>query len=150
MLRGIVATVTDRYYGLESLALASLRERRNLETRLMALPPVPGLASSDEERMALVRLWIAQWTNTNAGIWFQHMNASWIQTTRGVRAHSGSFAKINRRLPDKAAKKVFDKDWLPTLLDVLCESVAPRKYRILANKLALDTSDGWGYCQRCV
>jgi ATP-dependent helicase YprA (DUF1998 family) len=149
LLRGIVATLTDRYYGLGSLALASLREKRNLETRLLDLPPVPGLATSDEERLALVRLWIAQWTNTNAGIWFQHMNASWIQTTRGVQPHSGSFAAINRRLPDKAAKKVFDKDWIPTLLDVLCESVAPRKYRILASKLALDTSDGWGYCQTC-
>ena len=149
LLRGIVATITDRYYGLGSLALASLRERRNLEPRLLNLPPVPGLATSDEERMALVRLWIAQWTNTSAGIWFQHMNASWIQTTRGVQPHSGSFAAINRRLPDKAAKKVFDKDWIPTLLDVLCESVAPRKYRILASKLSLDTSGDWGYCQIC-
>lgn len=149
LLRGIVTTVTDRYYGLASLALASVRERRNLERRLLELPPVPGLAVSDDERLALARLWITQWTSPNAGIWFQNMNASWIQTTRGVQPHSGSFAAIKRILPDKAAKKVLERDWLPALLETLCESVAPGKYRILASKLALDCSPGWGYCLRC-
>jgi ATP-dependent helicase YprA (DUF1998 family) len=149
LLRGMVTTITDRYYGLGSLALATLRERRNLEARLLELPPVPGIAASDNERLALARLWIGQWANPNAGIWFQDMNASWLQTTRGVRPHSGTFTAVNRRLPDKAAKKVFDRDWLPTLLELLCESVAPKKYRILASKLALDSSPGWGYCQTC-
>jgi ATP-dependent helicase YprA (DUF1998 family) len=149
LLRGMFTTITDRYYGLGSLALASLRERRNLEARLLELPPVPGLVSSDDERLALARLWIGQWANPNAGIWFQDMNASWLQTTRGVQPHSGNFKAVNSRLPDKAAKKVFDRDWLPKLLELLCESVAPKKYRILASKLALDSSPGWGYCQTC-
>ena len=149
LLRGIVTTITDRYYGLASLALASVRERRNLQERLLQLPPVPGLAASDDERLALARLWIGQWTSPNAGIWFQNMNASWIQTTRGVRPHSGRFDAVTRRLPDKAAKKVFDRDWLPALADTFCESVAPGKYRILASKLSLDCSPGWGYCQTC-
>ena len=149
LLRGIVTTITDRYWGLASLALASVRERRNLEATLLALPPVPGVAESEEERLALARLWIGQWTTPSAGIWFQNMNASWIQTSRGVRRHSGSFTAITRRLPDNAARKAFDRDWLPALLDAFCQSIAPGKYQILAGRLALECGPGWGYCQTC-
>jgi ATP-dependent helicase YprA (DUF1998 family) len=149
LLRGMVTTITDRYYGLTSLALGSLRERHNLQAQILALPPIPGVASTEEEILALARIWISQWVNPNAGIWFQSMNASWVQTSRGVQPHSGNFKAVNSRLPDKGAKKIFDKDWLPALLDLLCESVAPKKFRITAGKLSLDTEPGWAYCQTC-
>ena len=149
LLQGMVSTITDRYYGLQSLALASLRERRNLESKITELPDVPGTASTNEEKLALARLWLAQWATYNAGIWFRGMDDSWVQTTRGVRPHSGNFAAVSGRIADKAAKKVYEKEWVPRLLDLFCEFRAPKKYRILAKHLALDTQPNWGYCQTC-
>jgi hypothetical protein len=150
LLRGIVTTITDRYYGLQSLALASVRERRNLEPRLLEqLPVVPGLAEADEERLALTRAWIAQWAGPSAGLWFQNMNPSWWQTSRGIRPHSGKFAVLDRWLGNREAKKVFERQWLPILLDTFCELTAPNKYRIRAANLALHLGLPWGYCQAC-
>ncbi len=149
LLQGIVSTITDRYYGLQSLALASLRERRNLESKVTELPDLAGTASTDEEKLALARLWLSQWATYNAGIWFRGMDDSWVQTTRGVRPHSGNFAAVSGRIADKAAKKVYEKEWVPRLLELFCEFRAPKKYRILAKHLALDTDANWGYCQTC-
>ncbi len=149
LLRGMVATLTDRYYGLQSLGLASLRERRNLQGRLQELPPVAGVATTEPQRLALARLWLSQWASPTAGIWFQNMNPSWWQTTRGVRPHSGKFRPIDQWLADREAKKTFERNWIPALLDIFCEVVAPRKYRIRAANLAVDLSSDWGYCQAC-
>jgi hypothetical protein len=149
LLRGIVITITDRYYGLQSLALASVRERGNIEARLLDLPPLVGLADSNEQRIALVRAWIAQWTGPLAGLWFQNMNLSWWQTTRGVRPHSGKFAALDRWMADREVKKVFERVWLPVLLETFCELTAPNKYRIRAANLALHLGAIWGYCQAC-
>ncbi len=149
LLRGIVATITDRYYGLQSLALASLRERRNLEGNLLTLPDLPGTAVTDDEKRALARLWLSQWAGYNAGIWFRNMDGSWVQTTRGVRLHSGNFSAVTNRIEDRAAKKLFEKEWVPRMLNLFCEQRAPKKYRILAKHIALDLDTDWGYCQTC-
>jgi ATP-dependent helicase YprA (DUF1998 family) len=150
LLRGVVTTITDRYYGLQSLALASIRERRNLETRLQEqLPVVPRVAETDEQRIALARAWIAQWTGPSAGLWFQNMNPSWWQTSRGIRPHSGKFAVLDRWVGEREAKKVFERQWLPILLDTFCELTAPNKYRIRAANLALRLGPPWGYCLAC-
>jgi ATP-dependent helicase YprA (DUF1998 family) len=149
LLRGIVNAITDRYYGLQPLALASLRERQNLEANLRSLPPLAGVTATDEDKLVLARLWLYQWTTPTAGIWFQSMDHSWLQTSRGVRLHSGKFRALERTLADKEAKKVFERDWVPALLEQFCELMAPNKYRIRAQTLALDLSTGWGYCQAC-
>jgi len=149
LLRGVVATITDRYYGLKSLALASLRERRNLENDVLALPDLPGRAITGDEKRALARLWLSQWANYNAGIWFRNMDDSWVQTRGGVRPHSGNFSAVTTRIGDRAAKKVFEKEWVPRLLNLFCEQRAPKKYRMLAKHVALDLDTDWGYCQTC-
>jgi ATP-dependent helicase YprA (DUF1998 family) len=149
LLRGIVATITDRFYGLPSLALASIRERSNLQARLLGrLPVLEGVAEEDRDRIALVRAWIWQWAAQSAGIWFQNMNPGWWQTTRGVRAHSGAFAALERWISDREAKKVFSREWLPVLLETFCEPTG-RRYRIRAANLAIDLTGLWGYCQAC-
>jgi ATP-dependent helicase YprA (DUF1998 family) len=149
LLRGIVTTITDRYYGLHSLGLASVRERRSLENRLLNLPPLPGIVETNDQKTALARAWIAQWTGPSAGIWFQNMNPSWWQTTRGVRPHSGKFATLDRWLANQEPKKVFQREWLPVLLETFCEIVAPGKYRVRAANLALQVGGSWAYCQAC-
>lgn len=148
LLRALTATITDRFYGLQSLGLASLRERRNLESRLDALPPLPGVAETDEEKRATVRAWLAQWTSPTAGIWFQNMTPSFWQTRGGVRPHSGKFASLDRWVA-REAKKTLEREWLPVLRDIFCEAIPPNKFRIRASNLALELGGEWGYCQAC-
>lgn len=149
LMRGMVTTLTDRRLGLQSLGLASVRERLNLRIRILALPPVNGVAEEEPAKLALARFWLTQWAD-RPGIWFKGMpDGEWWLTPRGVRHHSGAFKPIGRWLEDSEAKRAFERDWVPALLDMFCERVAPRKYRILAANLALDMSPGWGYCQAC-
>lgn len=149
LLRGLVATVTDRYYGLQSLALASLVERGELSEDLAkALPDIPPGVTTDAQRLALVRLWLNQWP-LRPGIWFSSMTPAWWQTSGGVRAHSGKFVQVNRWLGTPAARRVFDREWLPNLHARFCEPIAENKYRIQAANLTLSTEPGWGYCEAC-
>ena len=149
LLRGIVDIVNDRYFGLQSLALASVRERRNLDARLHTLPDLPGVAATEQQKLALTRLWIAQWTKSYAGIMFAQMTPGFFQVKGGVKPHSGNFASLNRWLPDKATRTVFQREWLPVLAELLCEAVPPKTYRLRAANLALDLSGEWGYCGVC-
>ena len=87
LLRGLVATLTHRYYGLQSLALASLVERGELTASIAtALPPLGPDVTTEAQRLALVRLWLNQWTQP--GIWFSSMPASWWQAPGGVEARA--------------------------------------------------------------
>ena len=148
LLRAIYATITDKYYGLASLGLASLRERGTLRSRLLAaLPPIEGVASSDEEKLALVRLWLAQWGGAR-GIWLPSMPGDWWNTKGNVKPKSGKFKLITQWLPPGAARRAFDQQWLPVLRTTFCE---PRGslYRLRGGTAALETGGPWGYCERC-
>jgi ATP-dependent helicase YprA (DUF1998 family) len=149
LLRGIVTTITDRYYGLQSLALASLRERRNLQPQILSLPDIPVIADDDDKKLSLARAWIGHWASPRAGIWFQNMNLSWQQTRQGVRAHKGKFAVFERWIDDREAKRFFEREWLPVLLETFCEPATSDKFRIRAANLGLQLEGNWGYCQAC-
>ena len=75
LLDDIVKTVQDRYLGLEALALASLRERANKTRNLYALPPIPGAAENDEDKVALARAWLRCWLPI--GFWLNSMPTAW-------------------------------------------------------------------------
>ncbi|MEA2492176.1 MAG: hypothetical protein QOJ29_87 [Thermoleophilaceae bacterium] len=149
LLSGLVSTINDRYLGLRSLGLASLRERGALGARLLTLPDVPGAADDDSQKLALARLWLEQWATPTAGIWFRSMDDRWSQTRGGVKTHTGKFRSIEQWLPDAAARRVFNEQWLPALLEAFCETRATRQYRMRAAHLALEMSGEWGYCQAC-
>lgn len=147
LLRGLVFTLTDRYYGLQSLALASIGERRDLRDGLLeALPPIAGVASDPTTKLALARSWLNQWSEP--GIWFQSMPHGWWQSKGGVQHHNGNFAPLKRWLGTAEAKRTFERTWLPVLLERFCEPIGG-KHRIRAGNLTLITDDGWGYCQAC-
>lgn len=149
LLRGMIKTLTDRYYGLTSLGLASVRERQNLQPKLDGLPAIAGVAETPDAKLALVRAWLGYWASPRPGIWFRAMPDGWWQTSKGVQAHAGRFAGLDRWISDKAAKKTFEKEWLPLLLETFCVLKAPKKYQMRALNLALDLGIDWGYCQRC-
>lgn len=144
LLRGLVSTITDRWTGLEPLALASLAEReRDTPKLLETLPALPGF-DSDERRQALVRLWINQWTEP--GLWFTTMPSSWWSTE--VRGHKGKFRSVTSWFEHKDSRLAFEKAWLPPLLAHFCE-VQGETYRMRASRLTLETSGGWAWCTTC-
>lgn len=149
LLRAMYATLTDKYYGLSSLSLASIRERANLTDELLAkLPDIGGVAEGDEAKLALIRLWLAAWSTP--GIWFSSMtDGDWWRQKGGVQPHAGRFESVDRLLGSKAARQKFRDGWLQTLLTTFCESVASGAHRISASNLALELGGQWGYCERC-
>lgn len=150
LLRTIYDTLTDRYYGLSSLGLASIAERENLaDTLLPQLPSIAGIADTDESKRALVRLWLAQWCLPGRGVWMPGMNGDWVNTPGGVRPHSGRFAVVDRWLQTTPNKNAFRRSWLPTLLATFCEPQGANTFRLLATRVALLTGGQWGYCERC-
>jgi hypothetical protein len=76
LLAAIVATLNDQYYGLESLALASIVEAPSKADEILsALPSIPGLAVADDEKLALIRAWLRCWRSR--GFWLDAMPTGW-------------------------------------------------------------------------
>jgi len=144
LLRAIAKCLSDRYYGLEALALASIRERSSLSVRLDELPPIPGLAENAEQKQAYARAWLRSWQR--AGFWLSRMPQAWWRTD--VTPRSGRFREMERLLTEKAARTLFDKEWLPRLLATFAEPV-DSKYRLKGGDLSLLISGAWAYCQSC-
>ena len=145
LLRAITNSVGDRYYGLESLALASLIERSEHSPKITALPDIPDYAQSDEEKLALMRAWLRCWTRS--GIWLSRMPAAW--WLRDVRPRSGKFRDIRRILSDRSSQALFDKDWLPRLLELFAEPTSPGMFRVNGRELSLQIGGAWAYCRSC-
>lgn len=150
LLRAMYATLTDKYYGLSSLGLASIREKASLTDEMLdKLPSIDGIAETDDAKLALVRLWLAQWSTPTKGIWFSSMTeGDWWMTKGGVKPHTGKFLPLKRWMNSKTAERKFNQDWLPLLLPLVCEGIAG-KFRLSASKVALDPGGLWGYCERC-
>ena len=149
LMRAVYATLTDRYYGLAALGLASHRERHADRPSLLAdLTNLPVVADTEEKKLALVRLWLAQWSTPSYGIWFPTMGADWRGVKGGVRSHAGKFRPLERWLGSPTLRKQFNQDWLPVLHQQFCEP-AGNKYFLLASKVALELDGDWGYCERC-
>jgi len=149
LLKAMYGTLTDRYYGLSSLGLASLRERESKRADLLSkLTNIAGLAENDDAKLALVRLWLAQWATPRVGIWFSSMtDGDWWKQPGGVKPHGGKFQPMTRWMGTTAAK-AFEKEWLPAILPIFCESI-DGKWRLLASNVALELGGMWGYCERC-
>lgn len=145
LLRAITNTLTDRYLGVESLALASLVERSDHSTKIQALPDVPGYAQVPGEKLALARTWLRCWFRP--GIWLSRMPPAWWQNL--VTPHSGKFTDMRRLLADKTARALFEKEWLPQLLSVFAEQASAGKYRLKGGEVSLALGGDWAYCQSC-
>jgi Lhr-like helicase len=144
--RGIVRVLTDRFYGLEALALASPQEREAHTSKILQLPSIGSLATSDAQKVALVRTWLHLWIRPR--IWLKGMPASWLNTE--VQLHSGKFEAITRLLPDKASRVTFQKEWLDKLLAIFAEPMGgPGKYRLKGSEVSLALGGSWEYCQVC-
>lgn len=145
LLRSLVPTLTSQYYSFQALGLATLRERGNLRDAVLTdLVDIPGIATTANEKLALVRLWLSLWTRP--GIWFSAMSADWKGTK--VQATSGKFTKMTKWLATREARRVFEAEWLPVLQSKFCQKVGD-KYQLMARTVALELDDAWGYCDKC-
>jgi len=134
----------DTYYGIESLGLASIKEDSNLQNRIDSLPEIPNINNYFNTKHDLVRLWLRCW-QTSPGIYFSKMPASWINNR--ISVHTGSF-KLIERILSKDAFKIFKKTWLPNLVTYFTRGTE-NNYSLLAEKLTLDFSTKWNYCNIC-
>jgi len=147
LLRAIVNSLGDRYYGLEALAIASLRERGDHTTWIEALPGIPGFATTAEQKLATVRSWMRCWGR--AGLWMSQMPPAWRNSGRQFQARSGKFDEMERLIADKPARSFFNKEWLSKLLQRFGEQVAPNKFYLRGSELSLHVGGSWAYCQSC-
>jgi hypothetical protein len=145
LLGDITTALSDRYYGLESLALASIVERPVHSAKIEGLPEVQGIATTAEQKLALARTWLRAWHP--AGFWLSGMPATWWLTE--VHGRSGQFLKVQRLLRDKTARQVFDRQWVPQLLGWFTDLMAPNRYKLRGIDLALLITGDWAYCQSC-
>ena len=145
LLRAITKSLADRYYGLESLALASLIERPAHAPKIHGFPDVPGYVQSQGEKIALARAWLRCWKRP--GFWLSRMPPAW--WLQDVQPGSGKFKDMHRLLRDKPARTLFDKEWVPRLLGLFAEQTAPRKFRLKGGELSLELGGAWAYCQSC-
>ncbi len=145
LLRSMVISITDRYYGLESLALASLVERSTRTSQITSLPDIPHYAESDDEKLALARAWLRCWMRS--GFWLSRMPGGWSSTV--VRSHSGRFLGMNHLLPDISDRRLFEKNWLPQLLEMFAEPTTQGMFRLDGKELSLAIGGDWSYCQSC-
>ena len=144
LLLAISSTFSDRYYGLEALALCSITERADVTPKIESLPGLDEFWNSSEQKLALARAWLRCWQKS--GFWLGRMPAGWWKTE--VKAHSsGKFIAINRLLANK--KAMFEKEWLPRLLQWFTETVPGAQYRLKGSQLSLLIGGQWAYCQRC-
>lgn len=147
LLRAIANSLTDRYYGLESLALASIIERVEHTSKLLVLPDIPGIGLTPDQKLAVTRAWLRCWGRV--GLWLSQMPPAWWASSREFQPRSGKFTEMNRLLSDKSSRSVFEKEWLPKLLNIFAEQTAPGKFRLKGAELSLSIGGPWAYCQSC-
>jgi len=145
IIRGMVNCLNDRYYGLESLALASVVERPTHRDRIVALCDIPGVATTAEQKLALARLWIRCWQT--AGFWLSKMPGGWWMNE--VKPRSGSFKSMNDWLSSQDSRRLFRRHWLEQLLQFFTEPTAANKYRLKGGELSISLDGDWSYCQAC-
>ena len=149
LLRQMLSSLTDRFWGLEPLALASIQPSRRIAGKLTELPPITDVGETAEAKVALAQVWVRQWMLRSAGIWFPSMNLDWWRDKDGVLGHpSGRFAAMARWLGSSECARTFEGTWVPELLSRLCED-SGGQYRILAKNLTLQLGGQWGYCAVC-
>lgn len=150
LLHSIHRALTDQFWGLEALALATVRELPEAQPMIAALPPLSPTTQTTEQKLALVRTWLAEWLRD-----FLYLSAApphWAGNV--VRTHRGKFKRIKRLLSQtRGAETAFNRDWLPKLLGHFGERVggtaAQGDYRLKGSRVTLLLGEHWEHCQRC-
>src|SRR5690606_34598164 len=127
LLSSMLTTLTDRFWGMEPLALATLKESESHAKKILGLPAILGVAETDEAKLALARYWLRCWNNN--GFRLAQMPGTWINRppSEGFRVKprnpKAKIKAIESVITEKAARKVFWDSWSPELLKWFTQSV---------------------------
>lgn len=141
----IVGAIKNNDLGLEALAIATVAEGATHTAKFAALPDLPGVATNADAKLAVVRAWIRCWA-LDPGVWYFDMPLEWWGTK--VTSHKGKFDAMNRVLVTPHARTVFNKHWLPILLQALTLTQSGAT-RIMAAQLTLQIGGAWRRCPTC-
>ena len=111
---------------------------------IQGLVNIPGLASTNDQKLSLARVWLRCWNR--AGFWLSRMTLDW--WLNDVHPRSGKFVELQRFIQDKTSRVLFDRNWLPVLLNLFTEQFAG-KHRLKGGELSLQVGGSWAYCQSC-
>lgn len=153
LLSSMLTTLTDRFWGMESLALATLKESDRHTKKILGLPSIPGMAETDAAKLALVRYWLRCWNNN--GFKLAHMPGTWINRppSEGFRVKprnpKSKIKAIDSIIQDKTARKLFWDSWSPELLKWFTQSVESGYRCLNGSELSLQFDDDWVHCSGC-
>lgn len=150
LLKEIVKAISDRFTGLEPLALASVCAKKEFHEIICSLPPISSIASTDETKIGLANFWIRCWRNN--GYWLKDMPPSWWRPSaewhrEGVRGHKGKFKAVEKLLGNAQDRKAFNDLWLPELKKLTDD--LDGIFRISGKNLTLDFATNWVRCNTC-
>lgn len=153
LLSSMLTTLTDRFWGMEPLALATLKESDRHTKKILGLPSIPGVAETDEVKLALARYWLRCWNNN--GFRLAQMPGTWINRppSEGFRVKprnpKSKIKAIESVIEDKAARKVFWDSWSPELLKWFTQSVESGYRCLNGSELSLQFDGEWVHCSSC-
>lgn len=153
LLSRMLTTLTDKFWGMESLALATLRESDRHRKKILGLPPIPGVAENDEAKLALVRYWLRCWSRH--GFRLALMPRTWVNRppSEGFRVKprdpKSKIKAMETVIHDKAARKVFWDSWSPELLKWFTQSVESGFRCLSGSELSLQFEGDWVHCSSC-
>lgn len=146
LLDDIVTTIQDPFLGLEALALASIAERGNRAAALAKLSPISAIAETPETKLELMRAWLRCWRNR--GFWLDKMLDAWWHTNVQGKNGKGKFDAMDVVLTNKAARKIFNESWTPTLLAAFTTDMGS-EWRLKGGELSLSFDGDWVRCLSC-
>lgn len=147
LLQGMLDVLMSPYLGVEDLGLATVAEKEEHWPTIIQLREIPGIAETDEQKLALVRLWIRSW---GKNIWLSSMPGDMWSVSNGVKGRKNSVPKVvDAFLGDRTSKSIFKRDWNPKLLQIFTELMPGNVYRLKGSELSLLIGGEWGYCQSC-
>ncbi|MBT3043412.1 MAG: DUF1998 domain-containing protein [Candidatus Thiodiazotropha sp. (ex Codakia orbicularis)] len=151
LLENMLRTMLDRFLGVEALALATIIERPTHGPVIEGLPNIQGIAETGQTKRELTRAWLRCWTSS--GFWLKSMPLVWANRPRSegmsIQARKGKFKTMEKVLRDRAARRVFDREWLPVLLQLFTQPPDSDQKRLRGSELSLLLDSEWVRCLDC-
>jgi ATP-dependent helicase YprA (DUF1998 family) len=152
LLRVVTDLYTDKYAGLEALAVASLViVPEKMDEIIQVLPDLDGVNTPELKKLVL-DVWISG--VQQKGLLFAETPADWHDNGEkgGPKSHDGSITAVYSPhflgLTSNKAKKSFKDSWVPVLRRELCKNFENISY-FDPKKISLSFETNWVACKVC-
>ena len=153
LLSSMLTTLMHRFWGMEPLALGTLNESERHHTKILGLPSIPGVAETDDAKLALARFWMRCWNNN--GFRLAQMPGTWINRppSDGFRVKprnpKAKMNAINAVIQGTTERKLFWDKWAPDLVKWFTQSVEGGFRCLNGSELSLRFDGDWVHCPIC-